>query len=388
MTYSRRIMSLFTIGIFLLLTITLTGCWDKKNIQDLNYVTAMGVDYENNKFVVYSQSLDFTNVAKQEGAKSKEHIPVWTGRGEGDTLDAAVNDIFTASQLPIIWEHISAVVFHERAMKQNLRRMTDSMLRYHEIRFSPWVYGTRSSIKELFAAPTTFNLSPINSILHQPKEVYLQQSYIQPMSLREMFINWLRPGSTLLLPSISLNKDHWFEDLKPKEAYAIDGLFAMDKDQFQGWWAKKDITGLRWASKNVVHTALQIEPHKKTVAMLALNVPESKITVKLEGPQQIPKVTIQLLIDGSIEEALTDMQPHKMEKLAEQDIRNEILKTFRDGVQKGVDLFSIREEIYRQHVNYWNRHQKGQTIRLRPDMIDRVDVRVKLKNAGMIKLRR
>jgi len=387
MKWTNCLRSVSIIGMFLFITIVLTGCGDKKNIQDINYVAALGIDYVNNKYVVYSQSLDFTIVAKQEGAKAKEHVPVWIGRGEGDTLDAAVNDIFTAAQLPIIWEHISAIVFHERAMKQDLLKMTDTMLRYHEIRFMPWVYGTRESLKELFAAPNTFNLSPVNSILHQPEDVYMQLSYIQPMTLREMFIHWLRPGSTLLLPSISINKNHWFEDIKPREAYQIDGIFAMETDHFHGWWGKKEISGLRWAIKNVVHTSLQIEPHKKTVAMLALNVPESNIKVRLVGPAQTPKVTIQIHINGSIDETLTEMPPRKMELLAEEKIRSEILKTFRDGLKKNVDLFSLRSEIYQQHVRYWNRHQKGATIRLHPDMIDKVEVRVKLKNAGMMKLR-
>ncbi|WP_152393433.1 Ger(x)C family spore germination protein [Paenibacillus guangzhouensis] len=388
MKWTNGLRSVSIIGMFLFITIVLTGCWDKKNIQDINYVAALGIDYVNNKYVVYSQSLDFTIVAKQEGAKAKEHVPVWIGRGEGETLDSAVNDIFTAAQLPIIWEHISAIVFHERALKQDLRKMTDTLLRYHEIRFMPWVYGTRESLKELFAAPNTFNLSPVNSILHQPEDVYMQQSYIQPMTLREMFIHWLRPGSTLLLPSISITKDHWFEDIKPREAYQIDGIFAMENDHFHGWWGKKEISGLRWAIKNVVHTALQIEPHKKTVAMISLNVPESNIKVKLVGQEQTPKITIRIYIDGSIEETLTEMSPHKMELLAEEKIRSEVQKTFRDGLQKNVDLFSLRSEIYQQHVKYWNRHQKGETIRLHPDMINQVDVRVKLKDAGMVKLRR
>jgi len=388
MMWARRIRNTSMIGILLFLTLVMTGCWDKKNIQDMNYITALGIDYVNNKYVVYTQSLDFTNVSKQESTKSKEHVPVWIGRGEGETLDSAVNDIYRAAQLPIIWEHISAIVFHERALKQDLRRLTDTLLRYHEIRFTPWVYGTRDSVKDLFAAPNTFNLSPLNSILHQPEDVYMQLSYIHPMTLREMFIRWLRPGSTLLLPSISVNKDQWFEDLEPKGAYQIDGLFTLKKEQYQGWWAKKDITGIRWASRNVVQTALQLEPHKKTVAMLSLNVPESNISIKLRGQQQTPMVRIQLLIDGSIDETLSEMQPHEMEKLAERKIRSEILQTFQDGVHKDVDLFSIRKEIYEQHVTYWNQHQKGQTVRLRPDMIEHIDVHVKLKNAGMTKLRK
>ncbi|OPA77771.1 hypothetical protein BVG16_15185 [Paenibacillus selenitireducens] len=384
--YAKQVKSLFMICLFLFLTIALTGCWDKKNIQDINYVAALGIDYVDNKYIVYSQSLDFTNVARQDTTKSKEHVPVWLGRGEGVTLDAAVNDIYTASQLPIIWEHIGAIVFHERSMKQDLRKMIDTMLRYHEIRFTPWVFGTRSNMKELFAAPNAFNLSPLNSILHQPQDVYTQQSYIHPISLREMFIHLLRPGSTLLLPSISINHHQWFEDTKPTDQYEMDGIFAIEKNHFHGWWGKKDITGLRWNFQNVIHTALQIEPHQKPVAMLSLNVPASKIIVKIQG--QRPKITLRLNIDGSIDETLTDMLPHQMEKLAEQKIRKEVQTTFRDGVQKNVDLFSIRKEIYRQHVNYWKSHQQGQGIPLSLDMLDQVDIKVSLKHAGMMKLRK
>jgi hypothetical protein len=47
----------------------LSGCWDMKSIQDTNYVAALGFDFQDGKYVVYAQLLDFSNVSKPDFSK-------------------------------------------------------------------------------------------------------------------------------------------------------------------------------------------------------------------------------------------------------------------------------------------------------------------------------
>ena len=49
-----------------MLSLLLSGCWDNKEVQDINYITALGIDYKDNKYIIYVQMLDFATIAKQE----------------------------------------------------------------------------------------------------------------------------------------------------------------------------------------------------------------------------------------------------------------------------------------------------------------------------------
>ncbi|WP_404458519.1 hypothetical protein [Sutcliffiella horikoshii] len=71
----------------LLCIFLLTGCGGIKNIQDLTYIVAIGMDYDEveEEYIVYLQGLNFANVAKQEGGKPVEKIPSFVGTARGKT---------------------------------------------------------------------------------------------------------------------------------------------------------------------------------------------------------------------------------------------------------------------------------------------------------------
>ncbi|MDK8180016.1 Ger(x)C family spore germination protein [Paenibacillus sp. UMB4589-SE434] len=374
------------VGSLLLLLLSLSGCWDYKNVQDNNYVTAIGIDFQNDKYIVYTQSLDFSNVAKQEGVKPKDKVPVWLGRGEGVTLDAAINNIYNSSQLPIVWEHTTAIVFHERVLSQNMKSMMDSMLRYHEIRYSPWVFGTHVSIKELFAVNNTFNLAPINSLLHNPMDMYEQQAYIKPLSLREMLIKLVEPGATLLLPSLATNSKQWFKDIKPNEQYEVDGIFVIDDNSYKGWQSKADSLGLRWINSSSARTALAIgRDNNKHQVLLSMETSKWDIHVRTQGA--VLSYAIKANITGSIDEMLAPLPESEIEELAEDKVKAEIKHTFKVGLDHNADLYSLHQYVYRQQVTHWKRQGNGRNITLSPGDLDNIQVKVKLVHAGMSKLK-
>ncbi len=67
----------------LLLPFFLTGCWSKYEVQNMNYVTAVGIDYADGQYIIYAQLLDFSTVAKLEGQQKSEQPPIWIGIGKG-----------------------------------------------------------------------------------------------------------------------------------------------------------------------------------------------------------------------------------------------------------------------------------------------------------------
>nr|MDH3164158.1 hypothetical protein [Bacillus licheniformis] len=61
------------VALFLLLT--LTGCWSRYEVQNMNYATAVGIDYVDGQYTMYLQLLDFSTVAKLEGQQKAEATP-------------------------------------------------------------------------------------------------------------------------------------------------------------------------------------------------------------------------------------------------------------------------------------------------------------------------
>ncbi|MCE5170002.1 Ger(x)C family spore germination protein [Paenibacillus profundus] len=373
-------------GACCIIILSLAGCWDIRSVQDINYITALGIDYKDGKYVVYTQSLDFSNVAKQEGMKSTGKTPVWVGRGEGYSLDSAVNDLYTTSSLQILWDHTTVIIFSEHALQQDVNKMIDSVFRFSGIRYTPWVFGTKESIPDLFILPIPFNQSPVASILHAPNDVLKQQAYIPPVQLYRMVVELNEPGSTLLLPSMSINKKKWTENDKEVDQYQINGVYALQDGIFQSWFNLKHMHGIRWLSEKITRTPINIGSGEKPEAVLALTKPKSSLSVAIRGLD--PKFKLKIDVNGYIEEVMGSLSEAEIISLAKQEIRDEVRHTWEQGLRKKVDVYSLRKYVYRNCNKMWKRAQNGALLQLTPDSLDSIEVNVHIEHAGMNRLRR
>ena len=147
------------VALFLLLT--LTGCWSRYEVQNMNYATAVGIDYVDGQYTLYVQLLDFSTVAKLEGQQKAEQPPVWVGKGEGSSFTEAANDLYSTSQQRLNLGQISAILFSERLMKENkVGEVLELINRYREIRYLAWLFSTREPHEEILLATPFFRFSP------------------------------------------------------------------------------------------------------------------------------------------------------------------------------------------------------------------------------------
>lgn len=370
----------------LCLFLLLTGCWNIKNVQDLNYVTAFGIDYDNGKYIVYTSSLEFTNVAKQEGTRSSSKTPTWIGRGEGYTLDSAVNDIYAASTLQIIWDHTAVIIFSERALQKDVNKMVDSLLRFSGIRFTPWVYGTKTPIEDLFAVSIPFNLSPIASMLYSPDDVLKQQTNIPPLQLMKMVAQLNEPGCTVLLPSLSLNNEEWTKDKKTFSQHELNGVFVLQNGKYKSWMKQEQALGLRWMSNQIQKVHIGVGHPTTPDAILTIKKPKASIKVSLQG--EVPKFNLVIDVHSSVEEITDNTTKEYIVAAAKEKIKNDIQQTFQQGLNRKLDIYSLQNHLYRKYISFWQKNNNGSSLQLTPNSLERIDVHVQIEDSGMNRLNR
>lgn len=167
-----------------LTSLLLSGCWDNNEVQDINYITALGVDYKDEKYIIYVQMLDFATIAKQESNKQTEKAPIWVGRGTGTTLTEALIDLYTSSQQRVSWGHVTALVLSESVLKPKLlAQVFDLTNRSQEIRYTKWIYGTKDKMEDLFTVSPFFQLSPcIHCFMNPGKAMSNSRLYVRSNS--------------------------------------------------------------------------------------------------------------------------------------------------------------------------------------------------------------
>lgn len=367
-----------------LLPSLLTGCWDIKDLQEINYLTAVGFDLEGGEYVIYGQLLDFASVAKAESGKS-ESLPIWVGKGRGKTLVHAIDDLYRTSQLRVFYGHVNALVIGERLLKdkQALIQVEQFQGRFYEMRYTPWMFGTSEPIGDLFSATSIIGLSPNVSILHQPLETYRQRSIVRPISIREFAMEMNEPGHTTILPSIALSDKSWSKGNKKQELFKINGAYAMKDDGFLGWFPVEELQGLTWVEPAANRGPLVLSLEGEAVTALNLEKPKVSIQPRVQGDRAEYSIDVELT--GTLLLSMKQIAESELERQAEQRIQKQIRELYSKGLKHNADLLNLKTAMYRKKNREWKMLQSRNALALTPESLTEINVTVNLKRAGNMK---
>ncbi|WP_219837225.1 Ger(x)C family spore germination protein [Paenibacillus sp. R14(2021)] len=363
----------------------LTGCWDSKTIQNMAYVTALGLDYQNGRYIAYIQVLNFTNVARSEKLEIGKSTPVWIGRGEGKTMVEALTSIYQTSQLRVYWGHIKAVICTGALLnnKNALRQAYDAINRYPEVRYNVLLYGTKDRFLELLSNKSIFNLSSLDSLMDSPEETFAQRSMIQPQYGYRNIAQLNEKGRTIILPTLTISNKEWHQDQMKKGMYRIDGAFAMKEQHLSGWYSEDDLKGLRWINKITKQVYVMIPDAKKPTGALFLTKPHHRI--QMVAQQGEARFNLYISVKGSVEEMAENVSVSTMQAQAAQVVLEEIRATYMKGFASQTDLLNLFGVMYRNQPKLWHRLNDHHQLVLKEDTLKKIDVHVKLTHTGKYK---
>jgi len=377
-------MKIYKFSSVLLLLFLLTGCWSKYEVQNINYVSAVGIDYVEGQYNIYAQLLDFSTVGKLEGQREADEPPVWIGRGEGISFTEAANDLYSSSQQRINWGQVSAILFSERLLKeQKVGEVLELINRYREIRYLTWVYSTRDPLNEILIATPFFRLSPKASILHNPEQNFRQRSILAPVRLQNFVMDSNEKAKVSYIPELSVRKDQWKENHKPQEPLEYSGLQIYDQDNYYARMSLDEIKGLPWLNKHTVRIPVDLFSDHKLVAVLVAE--DTEYDIKPTTKHDKAYFDISVKVKFGINELHADLTEQELTRMAEKKIEQQIRETFQIAFENKIDIYNLGESLFRRNPSAWKRIASGGTV-LNKDSLRTVNVNAQIVYAGRYKI--
>jgi len=369
----------------LLLSVTLiSGCWDEKSIQDLIYLSAIGIDHVNNEYVIYAQSAVPSSVASQNLSGSNQPLPVIISIGRGQTLQAAMDNLQKNAQVPLFEGFVSTVVFHERILKNNILPTFDIMNRYGLLRYTKWVFGTREPVAEVMSNHSVTGFSPLTSLMHQPLDVYHQRSFIEPLQYYSLISRFWEPGKTVLLPNIAIFTRSWKENNHFISRLTIDGVHPLHRGKWQGFFPNKDLLGLRWLNRTTEFGGVILRVGNRAKATLRVQHVNMKIEPIQKGTDPRFRVTIDL--KAFVREMMSDVSDEFILTTAKKEIEQQIRGTFMKGIRVGADLYGLEEYLFKKDYRAWKQFAKDHERTITANALAEIKVNIFLSDAGKMKL--
>ncbi|GMK42362.1 hypothetical protein PCCS19_54210 [Paenibacillus sp. CCS19] len=359
----------------------LGGCWDEVDLQDVGYVTALGVDYKDGKYVLYGELVGFSAVAKTEEATSDKSPVIWIGRGEGDTVFEAIRSLIRSSQYQLSIEQLKSIVIQERAMQQ-INELLDALNRQRASRYTIWMFGTREEIEELFTTDNLFNRSPLISLLYAPQLLYEQISAYRPINM-QMYVQQLNESSiTVMLPSLTTETDDWKQKDKPMKFNLLDGVFLFSNRNFIGYMSDNEYRGLRWIQPDFNHELLAIESDGDK-ATVSVDHVKQQLHAIIQGDRV--RFKLEVKIKAHLVERGGKFSKQELENETNKVVARELKRAYAAGLKRHADVFQTRLNIYRYHLPYWKKHMSGRNwLPGEEDMT--IEVHTTLQSSGKYEL--
>lgn len=370
----------------LCLCLLTSGCWSSFEIQQVDYAKAFGIDYKDGMYHLYMQSLDFSSIAKSEGSgKTSSPPPVWVGHAEGKTLSLALNELFRTSQLHIAWGHVTSIVMAESVLtSKHIKEVFDMVGRFPESRYTVWVYGTREPLEKILSATSIYNLSPLDSILHNPLPSYMEESLFPPVLGFQLIATHNDPATTTYLPCIALNDNHWTENEKKQDLFYIEGAFFEKSGSSFEYFPHSQLPGYHWLRKDMRRAALLLQKDGEIYGALSVGLPKIKIKPIVQGNHVAFDIKAKYLT--ALYEYLVPISYDEMVAMSEVKLREQILQTYRHGLKRGIDIFGLEEELYRQHPKLWRKlSNDGSRLIIDEDSIRKLDIHLTIPYTGKYK---
>lgn len=348
----------------------------------MNYASAVGVDYKDGKYYGYIQFIDFQSIAKKEGGGQKQPARIWVGEGVGNSFEESFFDLYRTAQERIYWGHVTAVLITESAFKQGFESISDSLSRYYEFRLTPWVFGTRESIKDIFSSAGFFGESPLSTILHAPEGTYTQTSLIKSIKLHRLIAQVYEPGYTSCIPVLALNKKQWKEKNKPEPKLMIDGAIFLKNKSFRSYISLKKLNGLRWIQHGSERAGIPVPNKAAPVAQIVVDNPKTKLKFvnRGDGPQYKIKMKATAYIVNRSSNNLSELQ--QLTDKTKEAIEKEIRETFQAGREKQTDVLNLEHNLYRNHYREWKALSPAETKLLAEDVIREIKIDLNITHSS------
>jgi len=359
--------------VIMILTIVLSGCWDESQPERMLYVNGVGIDYKDGKYDVYAQFANFANLGKTE-QPSSDVIQAEVGHAQGDTMDEAIHELYHSVDQKVYWGHFSYLVVSEDAMKNGkLSPVIDTFIRFKETRYHVWVYTTKDPVEDVLLVRAVLNRAITLSKLGDPVNSFEQESFVEPVDIRNLIIGLDEPSHEAMIPLISI-EENWQSEKEPIKAPILSGVGVVTPDNFKGFITGDKARGIQWMSNETNRGQITFKLDGGDYFTMVIDNLKVKIEPIVSKGDVVFDIDIKL--DATVSTIGENVTTDIMQKEIKKEVEKEIMATYEEALKNDIDIYHFSEKLYRKDVKEWKKHQKDGELELTKESIRNLKVNI------------
>ncbi|MGI6434759.1 MAG: Ger(x)C family spore germination protein [Syntrophomonadaceae bacterium] len=389
----RSIMIFFVIAGFVL---TLGGCWDLREVEELSIIHGMAIDTTQNGGVrVIFQVINTAAESKIGGGRSLLFDKAYGNRViEADSLYAAIRQLPLETVTQRFFAHTEVVIVSEEfARNRGFREILDYLERTPQIRPSMWILVGRGDLVSIMDTPE--HLSPIptrriSDMLRHPERVSSYAALRLGDFTKILQSKGAQPFTALIetCPSLSFSEESengilGGEVPEPANLVVINGTAVFKEDNMIGWLDQQESRGLLWLLGKIKYGKIQFPIPGSEGHTMATEILTAKSTVRPAVKNGHVVMMVKIIASTSAEEVTTSVPLDKSAdiKRLEEAQNQAVIREVRAALAKAqqqyqVDVFGFGEAIHRHYPAQWQQMKDSW-----PDIFPGVEVQLVVKTS-------
>ncbi|MFB7815976.1 Ger(x)C family spore germination protein [Paenibacillus chitinolyticus] len=368
-----------------------TGCWSKREMNELAIVVGIGVDKIDSQIKVTFQVVDPGEVAPKKSSGGRSPITVYESKG--DTYLEAMRKITTKSPRQMYPSHLRVLVIGESIAREGLSEILDIFTRDWEHRSDFIALVSKGSpAGEILKVLTPIDKIPANELYSSLETAEKKWAPVSVVTLDKLINNMTETGKESVLSAVILKgpadkgqERNNIDQIKPETYLQYAGLSVFKKDKLLGWMNESESKGYNYITDNIHSTVHKAACPGGGIAVLDLI--RSKTNVKARMKNGKPVILISLRSEENIGEMRCVMDLRKRENIRylEKSVADDIRRRMQDSIGRardlGSDIFGFGKKVYQKYPAYWKQAKEEWTSVFRELPIE-YDIQVNIRQLG------
>lgn len=371
--------------------VLISGCWNRRELNDLAVSVAIGVDKNGKQIILSNQILNAGAISGKEGGSSFL-APVTLFQEKGDGFQEAARRMTTSSTRKIYVGQMQILIFGEKFARDGVGRVLDHISRDHEYRKDFYVVIARGiEAQDILKVFTPLEKSPatkMNASLEVSSKAWGATAAVK---IDDFTSNIISKGREAALTGIMLYGDPHVgndkgnvEKIFPPARIKYQGIAVFKKDKLLGWLNEEESSGYIYTQGKVKSTTVLLTCPKEDSHM-TVELLRTKNNTKVIMKNGNPVIKLKIKAEGVITDVQCPMDLSKpssisqVEQLTQNKIKASILSVIKTvQTQYKSDIFGFGEEVERSYPEYWENVKSNWEDIMSTLQVD-VQVEVKIK---------
>lgn len=387
----------WALSVIIISLMLLTGCWSRKELNELAVVMALGVDLHDKGYIVSAQVLNSGSLGNRK-QNSLGSLPIITYKATGTTIPEALQHMLSSAPRLMYLSHIRVLVLGEGLARKGISDVLDFVARDHQLRDDFYMLvakGTKA--EEVLEIMTPFEHVPASSLFSSIMVASKNWAATSKVTIKTFVTELERGGSNPILSGVEVHGNvqtgsalNNIQATTPKTLLHHAGIAVFQKDKLVGWLDEAASKTVNYML-NEVNTTTGNIPCPGDDGTVGYIIYGSKRTygVKLNEEGR-PEFSVKLKVEANVnavqcnidlsKAANMEIIGHKLEDKFNRNISRYIKEVQQEF---GSDIFGLGEELHREYPNAWKKYRENWDEVFRTSPVS-VSAEVQMRRVGSI----